>query len=1648
MFRESTGELVLSRRGLADAEIDGRQQMGMGQGGDNVFYRAMLRGPSDSNINIGGTNRSGGWTAWATRNQLAEPFRQQQADHLKSGEWVRLVAINRATGYVGTQRVQLTDASTRTGGMLSFPVDDIKLMPPNLKIWAERTYDVDKGLTSGEERRYLIGAEGASQTSDAMVTIYSEWLDQDGRPLPEGLGDDDGKQYGLTGRLAKVVAPNQLGAAGSGDGQSRSDLASFPIAPGLQKQVIQLRDNQTRPEHYYVHVTGTQVNENPSFDAAGGAAEAPLDVRPVGMTPFLTPLFDEDKSLIEYNAYRDLKRNNNDVDADKPIPYYAWSYRPEYQFSRYSLEMQEVNRTYTDASGADATQNIYTASEPIVSASDKFVELLYSLMGPEFDRLTAIDGPQDLVFAFGEEEAKVEIGEDKKLKFENLDHLSKLDVEDFLTLRLYSNQDAGNILWEYAFELFVLDTQNAEYDPTQNVPLYISADDPVVDLQALLVGFYSLPEDRKTLKTVRWDLAGLGHLETGVTRDDQLGAFFNKVTLPPVKGAAAHVTATLDGEPPIQDKLPPIIVIPGKPARIEVVPSGKAHVKGVGAIDLKINVYDAHNNFVSDGTAVSVNVSGDALVSNEKASTSIGEVRAAIRGYERAEDITATITVGDIKQEVPLTIHPLTVEWVSAPAQIAPDSQERLKVKLTDSDGNPAWNIAVTVDANVGLFDESFATTNGQGEAEFRFVTPNRTGETTLLARACSNCGASHPVRIAYFSNTEPPAIELQRRLVVGDESAPGTVNFTRYDGVDIPLPYETRLKATVRGVPNGTRNVTIGDLFAPNRNFLAAYFMNDVIEDEETLTSGFYVATDEVGLLPAKVKNVLSTSDGPHFGAGSSFYFEGRSVSIAKSVFDASDAQHVQKAGELGFSVRINPALLGGEVFDLGNGFKAQFAGNSLRLSLQTSAGSFKVDSDELVPGQWYKVAGRYSEGELAIQVGDVTRKTPATGDISYNNTRLQVGSGYTGYMKDLLFFDWASQPLYRLENGQETMTVSLDDAGQQEITLLSQGALNKNLPNASVKTQSINVVADGFAQSANVFSKSTYAEVAGEYATNVESTQVEQQYPLALNGLTLPNPPDYVISPAHAGVFDMLPDWAGAALDWVVPFNDIKILFEQIGYLATGDMARFDAVETVLAGLGVLSAIPVAKPLKVVLGPLRKFYRSVGNRPFVKAMAGVISRYGEHIKKRDFDKVTELLPFFLVVAEMIKEPEVIGFMINSIASADDLMAWIDYLNLPADGWEGEGAAPRVNVAINEKLHPDADETEWLPDFSGFIPVAYADSGRRLSAINPAFFVRRFKTVLSKVGADLVSRAPEVSQALRATVEVLNRGEGKQFRRLVFNPKFIAAVATLGVRAGANHLRAFLKGKSDARLSPLMVMAIIAFLEEQYRGNQISGDVYEQVIKKYALAFGDVLTGDLDEEQPVGSETGDPITKAATTFTNNGAHGALFHLQMVAFCRLLGLNVEQIEAHKRVKFYTAELLRIQKPIYIFDRNVDIVLLDNDKERWLELKSLKSGSSQAGSSFSVVSDGFSQWGYKRRAGANVGQVRPASFKYHKQFTLDRAAAASPQSVFRVTNGAERPIAVADYEWWFQQFKARNSQGRIEQNPKMGGSAPLHPSDID
>ena len=297
-----------------------------------------------------------------------------------------------------------------------------------------------------------IGNESAGLSDDESIVITTEWLDADGNALPAGLAD-----YGYTGRVARVVKANELAEDSSG-----SSVSQFTIRPGRQLQVIRLPKDRLSAQHMYVQVSAEPSTRNPDFSSSG-VNEGILKYRPDKFVPFKVPVFDETASLLQEQAYKKAKKEQPTRTFTEPKPIYWWAYRPELQFSVYELAVSEIQPAY----GEQVGDNVLEDDKPIINSrdgfleaptsSDEFLRLIYDLQSNENDALDgySFDGDKELIFALGEQELRATVtqggGSTQILEFDDLSVLSGLDPEDFLSMRLYLNNDAANILWEWAF---------------------------------------------------------------------------------------------------------------------------------------------------------------------------------------------------------------------------------------------------------------------------------------------------------------------------------------------------------------------------------------------------------------------------------------------------------------------------------------------------------------------------------------------------------------------------------------------------------------------------------------------------------------------------------------------------------------------------------------------------------------------------------------------------------------------------------------------------------------------------------------------------------------------------------------------------------------------------------------------------------------------------------------------------------------------------------------------------------------------------------------------------------------------------------------------------------------------------------------------
>ena len=700
VYRVSTGQLVAKKPYLLEREIIASE--------NGFYYRMWLPGPLWGTFyGIGNGGGLSGTEAFQRRLNYPEEMIGLRANFLRPGEEIQLIAVNRPTGYIGTVTATL---EAPDDGMLDFPIDKLELRPPNLKVKVERIYQVEAGLTQGEDREYQLGFEGSATTKDTMISIHTQWLDEDGTPLPETL-------EGYTGRLAKVTGPNSL---------SGGEVSRFAIEPGTHRQVLKFKGDIIGTEHFYVHVSGYPEWQNLGV----GAGTGPLQYRPAKYVPIKVPLYDEEATtrLRNLNAYN--QQDGNPYQETVPAQY-QWFYRPEMQFSVFDLTVQGINRTDIDGNVVD----IYNNSDiPVIASSDQSIELLYDLLMSDYNPLDPIGGERELIWAVGESE-QLDTGTGS-LTFTELAHLAELDPEDFLSIRLYSNNDSENVLWEYAFEFLTIDSRIAGYDNQTDNVWYVTADNPTVPLQSVLVGFADRDPNLKEPITVHWDVDGAGYTSPPAKTDADLGVFDTELIMPTTAGATGIVSASIDGTNS-KAIFKQVTVLAGEPAVINIATSGEAIAQEVGTLTATIIVRDQYGNLVEDGTPVLIGAGNGVLITSYEDSTTGGQATVNITGD--AFPVTGaqfTVKSGNIEVAHTFDVLPLNVAFVTPATTVERNTVQPIQVQVTTPSGAAVANTLVTLSSSMGQFQEVQLDTDVNGMATAQFFSGSYIGNSTLQVRA------------------------------------------------------------------------------------------------------------------------------------------------------------------------------------------------------------------------------------------------------------------------------------------------------------------------------------------------------------------------------------------------------------------------------------------------------------------------------------------------------------------------------------------------------------------------------------------------------------------------------------------------------------------------------------------------------------------------------------------------------------------------------------------------------------------------------------------------------------------------------------------------------------------------------------------------
>ncbi|MBU2706939.1 hypothetical protein KCM76_13170, partial [Zooshikella marina] len=420
VVRTSTGELVAEQKGLTSGAL------AKGEKDSHFQFLVRLRGRLGE---IFRPNRN--FERWQVQDGVKPRFRLRNYDHIRPGEQVTLYLINRVTGYMGHKTVTLGKNYGQAGDSdLSTVVGEVKMYPPNLKIWAVRR--PTRKASNQLKQDQMIGAEGSGLTADKFVAVFTEWLDHNDQPLPPVLAD-----YGYTGRLARVTAPNQLTPATNSCTDklcSQANMAHFSIQPGRHTQLIHFSEKVMSRQHFYVQVSAVPKYRNPTF----ASKRSSVGLTSERFVPIKVPIFDE-------VAARAAKV----TEPAELQHYYHWVYRPELQFSLYDLNVQSLQILNVNE-GQETIRDVLV-NPSLIQPGDKLLTWFYSLIAPELETLKSWSKPGELVLAIGDQEVSVTFDKKQKVTIDNLEKVRQLDADGLLTLRLYANNDSQNILWQYNF---------------------------------------------------------------------------------------------------------------------------------------------------------------------------------------------------------------------------------------------------------------------------------------------------------------------------------------------------------------------------------------------------------------------------------------------------------------------------------------------------------------------------------------------------------------------------------------------------------------------------------------------------------------------------------------------------------------------------------------------------------------------------------------------------------------------------------------------------------------------------------------------------------------------------------------------------------------------------------------------------------------------------------------------------------------------------------------------------------------------------------------------------------------------------------------------------------------------------------------------
>ncbi|WP_218224406.1 hypothetical protein [Pseudomonas sp. PIC25] len=960
----------------------------------------------------------------------------------------------------------------------------------------------------------------------------------------------------------------------------------------------------------------------------------------------------------------------------------------------YELTVDSIKRTEFDSSVAQRID----LNKPALTATDKLVEFVYSLLQNEFQQISPIDmkGEREMILAMGEQEAKVKIGTNQTITFENIDHLAALDRDDFLSIRLYANNDVGNILWEWAFEHMLVIPLPLSNGGT----VKITADTAAEGFQSI-EGLVLRPEDKEAERpyTMSWSVQGNGSLtSTGETNTS--GYFFTALKLPTTAKQRVSVTAHFREPYDLKVQSATYEIIPGKPYEITHTSSGKTVIGGLGGVEMTLTVKDRYGNLVADGTPIGVNAT-DMRIEGGLATVN-GKITIRAIGDNSPGTKTLTVTAGDVQQSIPVTVEDVALV-VEAPSDLAVGGGGDVTIKAESPYGD-LTGLPIQVTSLRGVVEQSDVKIAAGNLVKVRLKAGDFEGAGKVIARINDKLYDK-----TFSVRPQGNALRVSNRLLVSSRiGAPaGAEGFSAETDVLVP------------GTVGETVSIDLRDYLKPNLLPMAFWGLQTPAIDGRFFD-------DEFGreLIGSKIQ-VQS------IGSGKESNFVVFSAPDNRLALAYDDA--FARTDNVGLSLAFNadPAAFGRGLVEFpASGIKIELTpAGVVKVTVLMENTTREITTAAIEPGTWHRLGVHVIDQNLIVQLDEHIQKVPLMAPLQgkQEQNALVIGNGFQGRLNELGLFDWSQAPVLQLASGGEQAAATVGADGLARFRLISNFsnlmALRED-PNKGilfsisqvlvahavaaddtaacnpVPTDSLIGTAEAFLKfvvDCQLQKKIRQAEIKVRTASGVLETAVAYaelstlktlQTQLNVAGTSM----IYLAQCVEGIVTGGTDSMASTVCDFVASLllvGDIRDFVIHGYYFYTDNTEKFDQATYVFAGLGIVGTLAELTGAGVSVDAVL-----AGGKTAAKVMKGskVLTNLVSYLDAKVLNGVSgartaalkKVIPILQVVAFAAYEGGAIkDFLVQAVDSVDDFDIWVSYTYWMIE----EGAISAVTMTQSSTL-------------------------------------------------------------------------------------------------------------------------------------------------------------------------------------------------------------------------------------------------------------------------------------------------------------------------------------------------------------------------